>query len=150
VTDPEDVRVVDPTGASIKYHSKLVARSESLKIERLTDRSQEHIDYLLDAGRMRGEPLALDASAWTIDDVPGPNVTDKETLLSIAHIAANAYLTSRDDPEWFDVGVGFNYTNDFGWEMDGLRGHIFADEQNQTVIVGLKGTCKWDSTSCGG
>jgi lipase ATG15 len=97
---------------------------------------------LLDAGRARGEPLALEASDWTIDDVSGPNVTDKQSVLSFAHIAANAYMISHDDPEWYDVGPGFNYTTDFGWEMDGLRGHIFADEQNQTVIVGLKGTCE--------
>ena len=143
VTSPDALRVTDVTGATIKPQEKFIARSESLRIERLADRNQEHIDYLLDTGRIRGEPLALDASAWTIDDVPGPNVTDKESLLSFAHIAANAYLTAHDDPEWFDVGKGFNYTNDFGWETDGLRGHIFADEQNQTVIVGIKGTCMY-------
>ena len=141
MTDPAALRVVDPTGTSSKYQPKIVARSESLRIERLVDRTQKNIDYLLDAGRARGEPLALDVSAWTIDDVPGPNVTDKQSVLSLAHVAANAYIISHDDPEWYDVGPGFNYTNDFGWEDDGLRGHIFADEQNQTVIVGLKGTC---------
>jgi lipase ATG15 len=82
----------------------------------------------------------LDSSAWTIDDVPGPNVTDKESVLSYARIAANAYITKHSDPEWFDVGHGFNYTEDFGWENDGLRGHIFADSENQTVVIGLKGT----------
>jgi lipase ATG15 len=121
--------------------SRLVARGQNLRIQRLADRSQHHIDYLLDAGRMRGEPLALDASDWTIDDVPGPNITDKETVLSFARICADAYLSGHEDPEWFDVGHGFNYTDDFGWEEDGLRGHIFADETNQTVIIGIKGTC---------
>lgn len=89
---------------------------------------------------MRGEPLALDASAWTVDDVPGPNVTDKEGVLSLAKISANAYISSPGDAEWFDIGPGFNDTEDFGWENDGLRGHIFADTNNETVIIGLKGT----------
>jgi lipase ATG15 len=91
---------------------------------------------------MRGEPLALDASAWTIDDVPGPNITDKETVLSIARMAADAYVIDHDDGEWQDVGNGFNYTEDFGWKLDGLRGHIFADSENQTVVIAVKGTCK--------
>jgi lipase ATG15 len=31
-------------------------------------------------------------------------------------------------------------TEDFGWETDGLRGHIFADTENSTIVIGLKGT----------
>ncbi|KAI5209085.1 alpha/beta-hydrolase [Aureobasidium subglaciale] len=55
-------------------------------------------------------------------------------------MAANAYVTLPRKGDWVDVGGGFNYTEDFGWETDGLRGHIFADTENKTVIIGLKGT----------
>lgn len=75
-----------------------------------------------------------------MDEIWGPNVTDKESVLSLARIAADAYVLERSDPEWQDVGCGFNYTEDFGWDNDGLRGHIFADTQNETVIIGIKGT----------
>jgi lipase ATG15 len=95
---------------------------------------------MLDSKRDTGQPMILDASAWTIDEIPGPNVTDKETVLSLARVAANAYVTGRDNSEWLDVGGGFNYTEDFGWENDGLRGHIFADTENSTVVIGIKGT----------
>lgn len=82
----------------------------------------------------------LPPQAWTIDDVAGPNVTDKETVLSFSRIAANAYVEEPYSGDWESVGGGFNYTEDFGWENDGLRGHIFADTENQTVVIGLKGT----------
>ena len=50
----------------------LRASVETLRIERLADRSEANVDRILDAGRARGNPLALDASAWTVDKVPGP------------------------------------------------------------------------------
>lgn len=28
----------------------------------------------------------------------------------------------------------------FGWLEDGIRGHIFADETNSTIVVAIKGT----------
>lgn len=54
-------------------------------------------------------------------------------------MAQNAYYLDSSDTNWRDVKGGFNYTDDFGWEDDGLRGHIFADETNSTVVIGLKG-----------
>lgn len=54
-------------------------------------------------------------------------------------MAANAYVQEHNSYDWVDVGGGFNYTDDFGWEASGLRGHIFADEKNSTVVIGLKG-----------
>ena len=76
-----------------------------------------------------------------MDEVSGPNITDKETVISFAQMAANAYILVPGDGEWKDVGGGFNYTEDFGWESDGLRGHIFADTTNKTIVIVLKGTC---------
>lgn len=31
-------------------------------------------------------------------------------------------------------------SDSFGWQEDGLRGHVFADEHNSTVVLALKGT----------
>ncbi|KAI4724722.1 alpha/beta-hydrolase [Aureobasidium sp. EXF-10728] len=114
--------------------------SGPMTIERLADRRRSTIDRLLEAGQMRGEAVSLPASAWSIDDIDGPNITDKETILSFARMASNAYVLKPHTGDWVDVGGGFNYTEDFGWESDGLRGHIFADTQNKTVVIGLKGT----------
>ncbi|KAH8163196.1 hypothetical protein CIB48_g5056 [Xylaria polymorpha] len=57
-----------------------------------------------------------------------------------ARLLANAYVESPDIPDWEEVGKPFNRTEDFGWESDGLRGHIWGDETNSTIVIGLKGT----------
>jgi lipase ATG15 len=119
---------------------RLRVRSEAISIQRLADRSKDAIEGILEWGRMKGRAVQLAADDWTIDEIAGPNVTDKETVLSFARMASNAYITEPNTGEWEDVGGGFNYTEDFGWESDGIRGHIFADTENQTVVIGLKGT----------
>jgi lipase ATG15 len=90
---------------------------------------------------MTGRAVDLPISAWTTDEVPGPDVTDKESVLAHARMASDAYILEPHTGDWEDVGGGFNYTEDFGWESDGLRGHIFADTNNRTIVIGLKGTC---------
>ncbi|KAM0334399.1 hypothetical protein ACHAQA_001425 [Verticillium albo-atrum] len=118
----------------------LKARSKSLTIERLVDRRPHVVDPMVVAARERGFVNTLSPSAWTIDDTPGPDTSDKETVLTLARMTANAYVEDEDQPDWEDVGAPFNRSADFGWQTDGLRGHIFADENNSTVVIGLKGT----------
>ncbi|KAH7356275.1 autophagy related lipase Atg15 [Pyrenochaeta sp. MPI-SDFR-AT-0127] len=119
---------------------RLRVRSEAMSIQRLADRSKDTINGILDWGRTTGRAVQLAAEDWTIDEIAGPNVTDKETVLSFARMASNAYILEPNTGDWEDVGGGYNYTEDFGWESDGLRGHIFADTENSTVVIGLKGT----------
>lgn len=70
-----------------------------------------------------------------------PNINDKPTVLSFARMSANAYYEGSNQTgwKWKDISEGFNYTLDFGWEEDGLRGHVFADGGNGSVVVALKG-----------
>lgn len=118
----------------------LKARSRGDSIERLRDRRPSVVDPLVSEARRQGHAAALDASAWTTEEVPAPDITDKDTVLSLAYMAADAYVEKEGEDKWEDVGQGFNRNDDFGWESDGLRGHIFADENNSTVVIGLKGT----------
>lgn len=85
-------------------------------------------------------PTTFSADAWTTEEIPQPNVTDKETVLNLARIAQDAYVEIYGAGDWMDIGNPYNVSGSFGWEGDGLRGHIFADEMNSTVIIGLKGT----------
>ena len=80
------------------------------------------------------------ASGWSVDEIASPNYTDKNTVLSLARMAGNAYVEEPWTGNWVDVGCGFNNTDSFGWDGNGLRGHIYADETNSTVVIGLKGT----------
>jgi len=123
--------------------SELPARAASTNIQRLAKRKPREIDELLQHAEIHGEAATLPSSAWTVDTVSGPNITDKKTIITFAKMAANAYVTEKPSKDWQDVKGGFNYTDDFGWEADGLRGHIFADERNRTIVIGLKGSSVW-------
>ncbi|KAK6610795.1 hypothetical protein H4I96_02393 [Botrytis cinerea] len=84
------------------------------------------VDPMVAASRESGDVWALSPSAWTVDEIAGPDVTDKDTI-----------ITGLERRQW-----GFNRTDDygFGWDADGLRGYIYMDESNSTIVIGLKGT----------
>ena len=115
-------------------------RSTQTTIQRLSDRRVPTIQSLYLDARLRGSSPKLDASAWTIDEVSGPNTTDKETVVNLAKMSWNAYNVEPKTGEWQDETGRFNHTQGFGWEGDSLRGHIFANQDNSTIIIALKGT----------
>lgn len=82
-------------------------------------------------------------------EVQGPNISDKETILSLAKMSQNAYVAESSSASWQDIHSPFNYSQGFGWQNDGLRGHIYTDEDNSTIIMALKGTsvCRWSNHS---
>lgn len=116
------------------------AHSKKLNIQRLLNRSTESIEYLIKYAQVFGFAATLEPSAWTTDEVSGPDITDKETVLSLAQMTSNAYIEEPKTGEWEDVNGKFNVSKSFGWKEDGLRGHIYADRANQTIIITFKGT----------
>ncbi|KAL8681413.1 MAG: hypothetical protein Q9186_002488 [Xanthomendoza sp. 1 TL-2023] len=138
---PEDVIWTAAEGEPGRERVEILhARSRHIPIHRLSDRRLPVLQHLISTARLTGAPPAIAPSAWTLDDVASPNITDKETVVSLALMAANAYTEAPNTGEWEDVNGGFNQSDSFGWESDGLRGHIFADEGNKTIVVALKGT----------
>ncbi|KAI1619046.1 triacylglycerol lipase [Exophiala viscosa] len=125
---------------SVETTPHFTARSNPVEIERLVDRQPYNIENHLQHARYFGSPAVLDVSAWTLDEVKGPNISDQNTVIALATMASNAYAQIPGEGDWRDVGHGYNRSKPFGWEGDGLRGHIFADEGNETVIISLKGT----------
>jgi lipase ATG15 len=99
----------DQHGTERQPVPRLRARSEAMSIQRLADRSKAAIDGMLEWGRTKGRAVTLAENDWTIDEIAGPNVTDKETVLSFARMASDAYIIEPDTGEWEDVGGGFNY-----------------------------------------
>ncbi|KAK7032316.1 putative lipase atg15 [Paramarasmius palmivorus] len=81
---------------------------------------------------------------WEEDEVPGPDVEKRETLLTLAKMTNNAYFEDLDSggKEWYDLGPDWPNTHPFGWEpeADGFRGQVFATPDNSTVIISIKGT----------
>ena len=141
-----DIRPADVIWAATDEHGEKVklgtlhARSMITTIERLSDRRVSRMQSLYSSARLTGSSPVLDASEWTADEVSGPNITDKETVMSLAKMAWNAYTAEPGTGEWQDKIGRFNHSQGFGWEGDSLRGHIFADKDNSTIVISLKGT----------
>jgi lipase ATG15 len=77
---------------------------------------------------------------WVAADFQGPDVEDKETVINLAYMSEDAYKAGRDDPEWLDVDEQYNSSVPFGWDDSGIRGHVFSDDTNSTIILSVKGT----------
>lgn len=127
-------------GRKVEAPARLKASSRPVRIQRLTDRRPSLMEQRLQAARYPEIPNTLASPEWTIDEIPGPNITDKETVLNLAKMAANAYIMEPETERWVDVSRPWNHSQKFGWEADGLRGHIYADKGNSTIVVALKGT----------
>ncbi|PPJ55640.1 hypothetical protein CBER1_09535 [Cercospora berteroae] len=121
-----------------------VVHAVPMHIEHLVDRRQEVIDSLLATARSNGQAELLSPDAWTIAALLGPNITDKPTVIALAKMAYDAYVPDPSDKEWKPIGPSnhsmFNHSSSFGWDSDGLRGHVFLDETNSTMVISLKGT----------
>ncbi|OJJ01134.1 hypothetical protein ASPVEDRAFT_130253 [Aspergillus versicolor CBS 583.65] len=122
------------------FNIPLVASSEPVTIERLADRRLSAIEGHLTAARNTGSAVTLSSSDWSMDTVAGPDVTDKNTVLTLAKMTANDYIEVPGSEDWQDVNGKLNYSTSFGWQNDGLRGHIYADNTNSTIVISLKGT----------
>ncbi|OCT51254.1 hypothetical protein CLCR_09065 [Cladophialophora carrionii] len=88
-----------------------------------------------------GDIQAANASdVWETVIVPGPDLRDKATVVNLAKMCSDAYVFAPSQPDWLNTTLGFNHSYSFGWKGDGLRGHVFTDKPNETVIVAFKGT----------
>ncbi|KAG9246239.1 Alpha/Beta hydrolase protein [Calycina marina] len=149
VEKPEMSMWIESEDGDLEQESRpLVAKTNSMKIQRLRDRRPSVVDPMVAAAREDGGYNIMSPSEWSIDDLAGPDITDKETVLTLAQMAANAYVDKPNTGDWKDVNGGFNRTDDhgFGWEDNGLRGYLYVDEMNTTLVIGLKGTnlAIWD------
>ncbi|RVX74353.1 hypothetical protein B0A52_01478 [Exophiala mesophila] len=77
---------------------------------------------------------------WTTITVPGPAIDDKDTVVNLAKMCNDAYVQAPSQPDWLNTTMGFNRSDTFGWKGNGLRGHVFTDKTQETVIIAFKGT----------
>ncbi|GLI81485.1 putative lipase atg15 [Penicillium ochrochloron] len=117
-----------------------IASSSPITIQRLADRRISVIEGHMLAARSSGIATASSPADWVMDTLAGPNITDKQTVLTFAQMTANDYIEEPGTEDWQNIHGQFNYSNSFGWQKDGLRGHIYADRTNRTIVVSLKGT----------
>jgi putative lipase involved disintegration of autophagic bodies len=152
------------TLASGSPRRKMRLQSKRIKVHRPRSQHQFHAARQ----QLRLRPKQNYAQSWRVDwnedEIDGPDVRDRETLLLLAKMTNDAYL-SPGESGWYDLGENWNavciisilsdvswHTIDFrhhrsqsypfGWEpdADGFRGHIFATPDNSTVVLSIKGT----------
>jgi lipase ATG15 len=118
---------------------KLPYTSSPIELKRLVDRHPDFIESYLEYARTSGFEAAdkIDLE-WSDDLVQAPNVTDKDTVITLALMSSNAYVDVPDTGDWRDVG--WNHTVGHGWNGTGVRGHIFVSDDNSTVVIAYKGT----------
>ena len=115
-------------------------RSLSRNTTQHVDSSRETISHALAQSRAAKYTAQSPAITWKTREILVPDVTDLVTVMTLAQIANNAYIEIPDTYDWVDVNGPWNLSSDFGWEKNGLRGHVFASEGNETIIISLKGT----------
>ena len=111
----------------------------SLQIHRLTDRRLPAIRALLESPRTDEGSLSSH-NDWKLENVTGPDVGDRKSLISLAKMSSDAYVADHSKPDWLNYSMPLNVSQSFGWEENGLRGHVFANADNSTVIIAIKGT----------
>lgn len=100
---------------------------------------------------------------WDEVEIEVPDTSDVETLAAFGKMTSNAY-TTPDAANWYDIGSGWNrvrldaarlasrnladgfasaQSDSFGWKEDGMRGHVFADDTNSTIVIAIKGTSSY-------
>ncbi|CDH57264.1 atg15p [Lichtheimia corymbifera JMRC:FSU:9682] len=70
-----------------------------------------------------------------------PDISHKASVLALAMMARNAYHDKIDDRgDWYDLGAPWNLNESFGWESDGIRGHVFGNRDKSIFIISIKGS----------
>jgi lipase ATG15 len=116
----------------------LPIKSNIIKMKRLANRDPAFVDSYLEFARLNpvlSQEISLE---WDDDLVDAPNVTDKETIISLALMSSNAYVGIPQTGDWRDVN--FNSSFSHGWNGTGVRGHVFVSDDNSTVVIAYKGT----------
>ncbi|CCE65755.1 hypothetical protein TPHA_0M01800 [Tetrapisispora phaffii CBS 4417] len=129
------------TDNPFNYEFKLGAKNKNLL--RLVNRDPEFIEAYLDSYGSSNvfENKVLEWKEGG-EDVLVPDVTDMNTVISLALMSSNAYVKLPQTGDWRNVTEPWkeSRSDGYGWDSDGLRGHIFYNEVNDIVVLSVKGT----------
>ncbi|ORX54562.1 alpha/beta-hydrolase [Hesseltinella vesiculosa] len=69
-----------------------------------------------------------------------PDIKNQSSVLALAKMCYDAYTKLGED-DWYDIDKDKWHVNDtFGWDGDGLRGHVFGNQDNSLLVIAIKGT----------
>ena len=129
---------------SALYESFIVPPSTLGRISTLRHHSHESLTFYRESQRRHSSSDSYSSLAsqklFIKKDIHLPNVTDRDVVLTLAAMTSNCYTAVPHPGDWIDVDDGYNSTGPFGWDQDGLRGHVFSNDDNSSVIIAYKGT----------
>ncbi|EDO18770.1 hypothetical protein Kpol_1028p44 [Vanderwaltozyma polyspora DSM 70294] len=126
------------------FNFKFGLKGNKQILHRMVDRDPSFIEPYLDFARESPDM----AAKVTIDWVEGgevvvvPDITDKNTVVSLALMSSNAYVRLPYTDDWRNVSLPWdsNDTPGYGWESNGIRGHVFVNDLENIVVISIKGT----------
>ena len=68
----------------------------------------DRLQYTVKTKGTRSHVFTRSLNSWDDVEVPGPNVTDRETLHTLATMTNNAYYQDLDRKGWYDLGPDWN------------------------------------------
>lgn len=121
-------------------YTNLHLKSRTQKVKRWRQRDPDHVESYLEAARLNPQMYGAMDFDWVEEDILVPDVTDRDTVVSLAVMASNAYVDVPFTGDW--TNVSWKETGGIGWQSDGVRGHIFVDQTpgSPLVVIALKGT----------
>ncbi|CAG8530307.1 11562_t:CDS:2 [Diversispora eburnea] len=137
---PNLIRRKDISEASLRVHELKTGVSFTYTLKGINGTKMTPTKYPIDEYRQKSknEQISLKMD-WETTEGMLPDVKDWDTLINLAKITYNAY-TLEENEDWYDLGDDYHRRDSFGWEGDGIRGHVFGDEKNETIIIAFKGT----------
>ncbi|CAE6444148.1 unnamed protein product [Rhizoctonia solani] len=136
-----------PDGSSTHTHSLHVRRTDvhrpvsqaAFQAARVHSRKRKKEKSVL--GRFALDREWGQSMGWKEDTIEGPAIDKRETVLALAKMTNNAYL-SPGETGWYDLGGNWTADHNIGWEpdADGFRGHVFLSADNATAVLSIKGT----------
>lgn len=109
-------------------------------IKRWRQRDPDHVESYLEAARLNPSLYGSMDFDWVEEELLVPDVTDRDTVVSLAVMASNAYVDVPFTGDW--TNTSWKETGGIGWQSDGVRGHIFVDNTpgSPLVVIAIKGT----------
>ncbi|KAK9239709.1 Alpha/Beta hydrolase protein [Lipomyces kononenkoae] len=125
-------RVMDARGPSLVHNFSLplASRMPTFPVKSITGTTQDDLQQVVSEADNDGRRHLRRI----------PDTTDKQSILSFARMAANAYIEDESSDKWLEIDGAWNRSLGIGWDSDGVRGHVFADTSGSVVVISLKGT----------
>ncbi|KAH3668214.1 hypothetical protein OGAPHI_001968 [Ogataea philodendri] len=125
---------------SSPFEQEFTIRHQPGQTIRLADRSPDFVESYLSFALENPKAADTIEFDWKQEALLIPNMSDTETIVSLALMCSDAYVRLPTDADWNDVGERYNESERFGWEEGGVRGHVFSDPEEKIVIISVKGT----------